>query len=54
MSLWVNVVNIVSDQVVWQAYGAEGEVRVGVRQGRVRVEWEREGLETPEGSIRGK
>jgi len=31
VTLWVNVVNVMSDQVVWQAYGADGEVRLGVR-----------------------
>ena len=25
-----------------------------VRSGRIRVEWEREGLETPDGSVSGK
>ena len=54
MSLWVKVVKVMDDQVVWQGYGADGEVRVGVRSGRIRVEWEREGLETPDGSVSGK
>lgn len=54
MSLWVKVGNVMDDQVVWQGYGADGEVRVGVRSGRIRVEWEREGLETPDGSVSGK
>ena len=40
VSLLVNVVNVMTDLVVWQAYGADGELRVGVRYGRVRVEWE--------------